>query len=127
MDDDAKVDDARVRAALDQLGVNAVRAKLSWMLGVSKLGQQELSEEIADGLWATRRQIEQWLAEKDAAQARWVKVGTWAGIIAAIAAIAAALFAYLAWRGMLAVGSPLPAPPPTPGLFPTIFNCIARS
>src|SRR5215469_8491263 len=99
MDDDAKVS-ARVRARLGQLGANAVRAKLSWMLGVSRLGQQELSEEIGDGLWATRRQIEEWLAKKDAAAARWVKVGAVAGIIAAVAGIVAAVFAYLAWKAM---------------------------
>jgi hypothetical protein len=83
--------DSRVRAKLEELGVDAVRSKLVWIMSVTKLEQQDNLEPLGDGLSASRRQMQEWLREKSAREFLWVRVGV-------IAAVIAALFAFLAWR-----------------------------
>jgi hypothetical protein len=83
--------DSRVRAKLEELGVDAVRSKLVWIMNVTKLEQQDNLEPLGDGLSASRRQMQEWLREKSAREFLWVRVGV-------IAAVIAALFAFLAWR-----------------------------
>jgi hypothetical protein len=83
--------DSPVRAKLEELGVDAVRSKLVWIMNVTTLGQQDNLEPLGDGLSASRRQMQEWLREKSAREFCWVRVGV-------IAAVIAALFAFLAWR-----------------------------
>jgi hypothetical protein len=83
--------DPRVRAKLEELGVDAVRGKLVWIMNVTTLDQQDNPEPLGDDLSASRRQMQEWLSEKSAREFCWVRVGV-------IAAVIAALFAFLAWR-----------------------------
>ncbi len=90
--------DSRVRAKLEELGTDAVRSKLVWIMNVTALGQQDASEPLGDGLSASRRQMQEWLREKQARKFRWVIVGTIAAVMGAVAAVVAAVMALLAWR-----------------------------
>ena len=83
--------DPRVRAKLEELGVDAVRLKFIHIMGVRTLGHQEDCEDLGDGVSASHRQIRQWLKEKTRRETLWVRVGV-------IAAVLAALFSFLAWR-----------------------------
>ena len=83
--------DPRVRAKLEELGIDAVRSKFVWIMNVRTFGQQDDSEDLGDGVWASHRQIRQWLKKKTARESWWVRIGV-------IAALFAALFAFLAWR-----------------------------
>jgi hypothetical protein len=87
-----------VRAVLDKLDVDAVRAKFYWIMNVTSLGDLDATESIGDGISASRRQIQEWLAEKTALESRWSRVGVVASVIGMIAAVFAAVFAFLAWR-----------------------------
>ena len=80
--------DPRIRAKLEEHGVDAVRSKLAHMMGVTRLDLDGASEPVGDGLWATHQQMQEWLKEKSAREFCWVRVGV-------IAAIIAALFAFL--------------------------------
>jgi hypothetical protein len=94
----AKIDD-RVRSKLEEHGVDAVRSKLVWIMNVRGLGQQpDELEPLGDGVSASRRQMQEWLAEKSARDAWWVKAGVVVAIAGAVIAAVAAVFAYLAWR-----------------------------
>ena len=83
-------DDQLVRDKLEELGVDAVRSKLVWIMNVRTLGQQDDCEDLGDGVWASHRQIRQWFKEKTARETLWVRVGV-------IAAVLAALFALFGW------------------------------
>jgi hypothetical protein len=84
--------DRSVRAKLEEIGVDAVRSKLIWIMNVRTLGQQDAREEdLGEGIKASRREMQDWLNEKTARESRWVRVGV-------IAAVLAAIFAFLAWR-----------------------------
>jgi len=90
--------DARVRAKLEELGVDAVREKLGWIMNVSSLDQQDKREPLGDNISASRRQMQGWLTEKAARESRWLRVG-------AIAAVVAALLTFLTlgvelWKAM---------------------------
>jgi hypothetical protein len=76
----------RVRTKLEQLGVDAIRSKLSFR-NFDLLDEQLPLE---DGFSVSGRQMQEWLAEKSESHYRWVKVGV-------IAAVSAAVFAFLAW------------------------------
>ena len=82
--------DPRVRAKLEELGVDTVRSKLVAIMGVRTLAQEDDTEPIGDGLSASRREMQAWLTEKSEAEALWVRVGV-------IAALVAAIFAFLTW------------------------------
>jgi len=82
--------DPRVRAKLEELGVDAIRSKLIWILGVNPLEQQDGLEALGDGLYASRRQMQEWLKEKASHESRWIKAGVF------VAALAA-LLVFLAW------------------------------
>jgi hypothetical protein len=84
--------DRRVRAKLEEIGVDAVKAKLVWIMNVRTLGQQdEREEDLGDGIKASRREMQDWLSGKTARESIWIRIGV-------IAAIFAAVFAFLAWR-----------------------------
>lgn len=84
--------DRRVRAKLEEIGVDAVKSKLVWIMNVRTLGQQdEREEDLGYGIKASRREMQEWLSEKTAREALWIRVGV-------IAAVLAAVFAFLAWR-----------------------------
>jgi hypothetical protein len=84
--------DPRVRAKLEEIGVDAVKSKLVWIMNVRTLAQQdEREEDLGDGIKASRREMQEWLREKTARESLWIRVGV-------IAAVAAAVFAFLAWR-----------------------------
>ena len=90
--------DPRVRAKLEELGVDTVRSKLANIIGVRTLGQMDDPEELGGGVRASGREMQEWLREKAACEARWIRVGVVAAVIAAIAAVPAAVFAYLALK-----------------------------
>src|SRR5215471_9006480 len=75
-----------VPTKLEQLGVDAIRSKLSYVRNFDLVGEQI---SLGDGLSASGRQMEEWLLEKNESHSRWVKVGV-------IAAVSAAVFAFLA-------------------------------
>ena len=80
--------DPAVRAKLEELGVDAVRSKLVWIINVrDHLAQQ-------DELSASRQQMQDWLKEKAARETLWVRAGV-------IAAVLAALFSLLSWYAPL--------------------------
>lgn len=83
--------DPRVRSKLEELGVDAVRSKLIWIMNVRTLGQQDDLENLGDDISASRRQMQEWLKEKTARETWWLRVGV-------IAAVIAAVFSFLAWR-----------------------------
>ena len=89
----ANVDPA-VRAKLEELGVDTVRGKLAWIMNVGDLAQQDELQHLGVGLSASRRQMQDWLTEKAAREALWVRVGV-------IAAVLAALFSLLSWYAPL--------------------------
>jgi hypothetical protein len=72
-----------VRAKLEEAGVDCVRSKA----GHYALDNKTSTEPLGDGIKATTAEMREWLAEKDAKAALWVKVGVWAAIIAAVASI----------------------------------------
>jgi hypothetical protein len=74
-----------IRWATEEPSNESVRTKLE-QHGVDANEQVPLG----DGLSASGRQMQEWLAEKDESHSRWVKVGV-------IAAVSAAVFAFLAW------------------------------
>lgn len=65
--------DPRVRAKLEEIGVDAVKSKLLWIMNVRTLGQQDQREEdLGDGIRASRREIQEWLSAKTARErATW--------------------------------------------------------
>jgi len=71
----------------EQLGVDAIRSKLSYVRNFDLVVEQV---PLGDGLSASGRQMQEWLLEKNESHSRWVKVGV-------IAAVSAAVFAFLAW------------------------------
>ena len=71
----------------EQLGVDAIRSKLSYVRNFDLVDEQV---PLGDGLSASGRQMQEWLLEKNESHSRWVKVGV-------IAAVSAAVFAFLAW------------------------------
>ena len=78
-----------VRTKLEQHGVDAIRNETQF----NYIRNFDLLEEqvpVGDGLSASGRQMQEWLAEKNESDSRWVKVGM-------IAAVSAAVFAFLAW------------------------------
>ena len=75
------------RTKLEQLGVDAIRSKLS---SVRNFDLRDEQLPLGDGLSVSGRQMQEWLAEKSESHSRWVKVGV-------IAAVSAAVFAFLAW------------------------------
>jgi hypothetical protein len=83
--------DPRVRAKLEELGVEVVRSKLVWIMNVSTLGEQDKSEPLGDGVSTSRRQMQDWLKQKSARESLWVRVGV-------IAAVLAAVFSFLGLR-----------------------------
>jgi len=83
-------DDQRVRAKLEELGVDAVRLKFIHIMAVRTLGHQDDCEDLGDDVWASHRQIRQWLKEKTWRETLWVRVGV-------IAAVLAAVFALFGW------------------------------
>jgi hypothetical protein len=93
----AKIDD-HVRSKLEELGVHAVRSKLIWIMNVQTLAEQDKREPLGDGVSASRREMQEWLAEKAARDARWIKAGVYVAILGVIVAAVAAVFAFLAWR-----------------------------
>ena len=82
--------DPAVRAKLEELGVDTVRSKLVWIMNVRDLAQQDELQPLGPGLSASRRQMQDWLTEKAAREALWIRVGV-------IAAMLAALFSLLSW------------------------------
>jgi hypothetical protein len=87
---------ASVRAKLEELGVDTIRSKLAYIIGVRTLGQMDDKEELGGGVRASGREMQDWLREKAAYESRWTRVGVITAVIAAIAAVPAAVFAYLA-------------------------------
>jgi hypothetical protein len=84
--------EARVRAKLNEIGLAAAESKLLWIMNVRTLGQMDAREEdLGDGIKATPREIRDWVNEKKAREALWIRIGV-------IAAVIAAVFAFLAWR-----------------------------
>ena len=77
-------------AKLEELGAEVIRAKLVWIMNVRALGQQDEVEPLGDNISASRRDMQEWLKQKAAADKRWI-------ITAAIAAVVAALIALGAW------------------------------
>jgi hypothetical protein len=55
-----------VRAKLEELGADVVRSKLTWIMNVRTLGQQDEPEPLGDNLSATRKEMQEWLKEKAA-------------------------------------------------------------
>jgi hypothetical protein len=100
----AKIDD-RVRSKLEELGVDAVRSKLVWIMNVTTLAQQDNREPLGDDVSASRREMQEWLREKAARDARWVKAGVYVAIASAFIAAVAAVFAFLGWRFPIPWGS----------------------
>jgi hypothetical protein len=80
--------DARVRVKLEELGTDAVRSKLVWIMNVRTLARQDELEPLGGGISVSRRHMQEWLTEKGARESLWVRVGV-------IAAVVAALFAFL--------------------------------
>jgi hypothetical protein len=66
--------DPRIRAKLEELGVDAIRRKLVWIMNVATLGQQDNLEPLGDNVSASRRQMQEWLKEKTAREYCWVRV-----------------------------------------------------
>jgi hypothetical protein len=83
--------DPRVRAKLEELGADTIRSKLLWIMNVTTLAQQDEKQPLGDDLYASRREMQQWLRQREARESYWIKAGV---IIATIAAF----FAFLAWR-----------------------------
>ena len=86
----AKIDPP-VRAKLEQLGADAVKSKLIWIMNVRSLAEQDELQDLGDGIKAPLRGMQEWLNEKAAREALWIRGGV-------IAAVLAAMFAFLAWR-----------------------------
>ena len=83
------VSNGSVRTKLEQHGVDAIRNETQF----SYIRNFDLLEEqvpVGDGLSASGRQMQEWIAEKNESDSRWVKVGV-------IAAVSASVFAFLAW------------------------------
>ena len=90
--------DPRVRDKLEELGVDAIRAKLVWIMNVRTLAQQNDPEPLGGDLSASPRQMQDWLAERAARQSRWMKTGVIAAVIAAVGTVIAILVSVLTWR-----------------------------
>ena len=82
-----RVTNESVRAKPEQRGVDAVCSTLSHIKNFDLLDEQVPA---GDRLSASGRQIQEWLAERNERDSRCVKVGM-------IAAVSAAVFAFLAW------------------------------
>jgi hypothetical protein len=76
--------DPRVRAKLEERGVDSVRSKLVHMMGVTRLDEEGNAEPLGDSMSASRRDMQEWLREKSAHEFCWVKVGVIAAVIAAV-------------------------------------------
>ena len=87
----------RVRVKLEALGVDVVRAKLVSIMGVTAFDQEDASEPLGGGVSASRRQMQEWLKERDTRQSRWVNTGVIAALIAAVGTVIAIFVAVLAW------------------------------
>ena len=59
-------DKARVRAKLEEIGADTLRAKLISIMAVTTLGQGDHLEPLGDNVWASRREMQEWLDEGDA-------------------------------------------------------------
>jgi hypothetical protein len=81
----------RIRAKLDQLGVETVRRKL---VSIMARARGDDRESIGDGLSVSRREMREWLIQKTARELRWVK----AAVVAAMIALLAAGISLVAWR-----------------------------
>lgn len=79
-----------IRAELEQRGVDSVRALLIGMANGSTGKSRNTYVLLSGGKQLRRRDMEDWLREKEAANIRWVQT-------AAIAAILAAVIAFVAW------------------------------
>lgn len=79
-----------VLAELDRRGVDSVRALLIRMANGQAGPGRGASINLGGGIEVSRGDMEAWLRGKAAVDARWIKIG-------AIAAIAAASLAALAW------------------------------
>lgn len=92
--------DPRVREALEQRGVELVRAHL-----IEHIAGRS-SAAVPGVPMATRHDAEKWLREKEqqrdkreTSDRRWLRINTIAAIVGAVAAMAAAELAWLAWAG----------------------------
>jgi hypothetical protein len=84
--------DPLVRAKLEEIGVDAVKSKLVWIMNVRTLAEQDKKENpLGDGVLASQREMQEWLSEKNFRAGLWIKVGV-------VAAILAAGLSFLAWR-----------------------------
>ena len=90
--------DPRVRDKLDELGVDAIRAKLVWIMNVRTLAQQNDPEPLGGDLSASPRQMQEWLADRDARLSCWMKTGVIAAVIAAVGTAITILVSVLTWR-----------------------------
>jgi len=88
--------DAHVRAKLEEIGVDPIRAKLVYSMNV--LGQQDVPQPLGDGLSASPRQMQEWLADRDARLSCWMKTGVIAAVIAAVGTAITILVSVLTWR-----------------------------
>ena len=86
--------DPAIRSKLEELGVDTVRSKLLWVMNVGELAREDELQPLGFGLSVSRRQMQDWLTEKAAREALWIRVGV-------IAAVLAALFSLLAWYAPL--------------------------
>src|SRR5262249_11065038 len=59
--------DRRVSDKLEELGIDAVRSKLVWIMNVRTLSQQDDCEDLGDGVSASRRQMQEWLKKRPCA------------------------------------------------------------
>ena len=65
--------DPRVRAKLEEIGVDAVKSKLVWIMNVRTLAQQDKKENpLGDGVLASRREMQEWLSEKNFRATLWI-------------------------------------------------------
>jgi hypothetical protein len=92
--------DPRVREALEQRGVELVRAYLI----EHRAGRSSVA--VPGVPMATRHDAEEWLHEKEQqrdkrerSDRRWLRITAIAAVVAAVAAMAAAELAWLAWAG----------------------------
>jgi len=89
--------DPRVRAKFEELGVVAIRDYYAGFIFGRSLVQQDKKEItlennlMGNNLMASGNDMREWLEEKVASDSLWIRTGV-------IAAVIAAVFAFLAWR-----------------------------
>ena len=81
--------DPVVRAKLEELGAEVVRAKLVWIMNVRGLGQQDETEPLGDNVSASPRDMQEWLKQKAAADKWWIITVAIASVVAALIALGA--------------------------------------